>query len=322
MMTFERFILAFIGAAATTVVLLAAELPINRTTHAPKAVFLSPDAVQETTSLEKSRRKSLTSNTLFRMFARIKYDFNSVQAGQVPIPRLFVKYLPGDMRRIKATKDRKELFLLSVLPLILKVNDEIWAEREKLMELKKLVKNRIKLSAKDRLWLAVMEDRYKVVPGDLGALELSMDIIPPSLALAQAAEESGWGTSRFVVEGNALFGQWTDNKKNGLIPLGRVMNHNYRIEAFRSLLDGVRAYARNLNTHRAYRSFRADRSKLRRSGKILSGQKLSLHLAPYSERGENYIRSLQKIITSNSLEKFDRLKLGDRNLRVMERIIS
>ena len=96
-----------------------------------------------------------------------------------------------------------------MLPLILKVNDEIWAERKKLIELKKLVKNRIKLSAEDRLWLAVMEDRYKVVRGDLGALELGMDIIPPSLALAQAAEESGWGTSRFVVEGNALFGQWT-----------------------------------------------------------------------------------------------------------------
>ena len=130
MMTFDRFILAIIGVAAATVILLAVELPINRTTHAPKAVFLSPDAVPEITSLEKSRRKSLTSNTLFRMFARIKYDFNSVQAGQVPIPRLFVKKLPGDMRRIKATKDRKELFLLSVLPLILRVNDEIWAERK------------------------------------------------------------------------------------------------------------------------------------------------------------------------------------------------
>ena len=321
-MTFERFIIAFIGAAATTVILLAAELPINRTTHAPKAVFLSPDAVPEITSLEKSRRKSLTSNTLFKMFARIKYDFNTVQAGQVPIPRLFVKKLPGDMRRIKATKDRKELFLLSVLPLILKVNDEIWAERKKLIKLKKLIKNRIKLSTEDRLWLDVVEDRYKVVRGDFGALELGMDIIPPSLALAQAAEESGWGTSRFVVEGNALFGQWTNNSKSGLIPLGRGINRNYRVRAFRSLLDGVRAYARNLNTHRAYHSFRVGRSELRRSGKILSGQKLSLHLASYSERGESYVRSLQKIITSNSLEKFDHLKLGDRNLSVIERIIS
>ena len=321
-MTFERFIIAFIGAAATTVILLAAELPINRTTHAPKAVFLSPDAVPEITSLEKSRRKSLTSNTLFKMFARIKYEFNTVQAGQVPIPRLFVKKLPGDMRRIKATKDRKELFLLSVLPLILRVNDEIWAERKKLIELKKLVKNKIKLSAENRLWLAVMKDRYKVVRGGLGALELGMDIIPPSLALAQAAEESGWGTSRFVVEGNALFGQWTLDSKNGLIPLGRGINRNYRVQAFRSLLDGVRAYARNLNTHRAYRSFRVGRSELRRSGKILSGQKLSRHLASYSERGESYVRSLQKIITSNSLGKFDHLKLGDRNLRVIERIIS
>ena len=167
-----------------------------------------------------------------------------------------------------------------------------------------------------------MEDRYKVVRGDMGALELGMDIIPPSLALAQAAEESGWGTSRFVVEGNALFGQRTDNSESGLIPLGRGINLNYRVQSFRSLLEGVRAYARNLNTHRAYRSFRVGRSELRLSGKILSGQKLSLHLESYSERGESYVRSLKKIITSNSLEKFDHLKLGDRNLRVIERIIS
>ena len=322
MMTFERFIIASIGAATTTLLLLAVVLPVNRTTYVPKAVFLSPDAVPEITSLVKSRKKSLTSSALSKVFARINYDFDAVQAGHVSVPRLFVKSLPVDMRRIRAAKERKKLFLLSVLPLILRVNDEIWAERKKLIKLKKLVNNRVKLSAEDRLWLAVMENRYKVTRGDLGALELGMDIIPPSLALAQAAEESGWGTSRFVVEGNALFGQWTDSSKSGIIPLGRVINRNYRIKAFRTLLDGVRAYARNLNTHKAYRSFRAGRSELRRSGKILSGQKLSLHLASYSERGENYIRSLQKIITSNSLEKFDRLKLGDRNLRVMERIIS
>jgi Bax protein len=256
------------------------------------------------------------------VFARINYDFDAVQAGHVSVPRLFVKSLPVDMRRIRAAKERKKLFLLSVLPLILRVNDEIWAERKKLIKLKKLVNNRVKLSAEDRLWLAVMENRYKVTRGDLGALELGMDIIPPSLALAQAAEESGWGTSRFVVEGNALFGQWTDSSKGGLIPLGRVINSNYRIKAFRSLLDGVRAYARNLNTHKAYRSFRTGRSELRRLGLILSGQKLSFHLSPYSERGENYTRSLQKIIKSNSLEKLDGLKLGDRSLRVIQRIIS
>ena len=226
------------------------------------------------------------------------------------------------MRLMKVTKERKELFILSVLPLILQVNDEIWADRNKLIKLKKLVEDSIRLSAEDRLWLAVMGDRYKVVSGDFGALELGMDIIPPSLALAQAAEESGWGTSRFVVEGNALFGQWTDDAKSGLLPLGRMSNHTYGIKAFRSLLDGVRAYARNLNTHLAYRSFRVSRSELRRLGNVLSGPKLSLHLSSYSERGKNYIRSIQKLITSNNLEKFDHLKLGDRSLRAMQRLIS
>jgi Bax protein len=139
-MTFERFIIASIGAATTTLLLLAVVLPVNRTTYVPKAVFLSPNAVPEITSLEKTRKKSLTSSALSRVFARINYDFAAVQAGHVSVPRLFVKSLPVDMRRIRAAKERKKLFLLSVLPLILRVNDEIWAERKKTYQTKKVSK--------------------------------------------------------------------------------------------------------------------------------------------------------------------------------------
>lgn len=298
MYLFERMVLVFIGAMTIALFVVAVYFPQNSSTHSPKVANL------------------VTVSSLSETFNQIKYDFNSIRKGKVPVPRLFVKSLPIDMGQIKATDEKKRLFLLSVLPLVLRVNDEILIERKKLKKLSKLAKNTNRLLVKDRLWLAVMEDKYKVKHGDLAELKRRVDIIPPSLALAQAAEESGWGTSRFVAEGNALFGQWTNGGERGLIPLKRMINQNHKIKIFGSLSDGVRAYARNLNSHQAYKAFRMNRSKMRRSGKTLDGPKLSLFLLSYSQRGKKYIRSLQMIIKSNRLEKFDRAKLNDKLVRL------
>ena len=298
MYSFERMVLVFIGAMTIALFVVAVYFPQNSSTHSPKVANL------------------VTVSSLSETFNQIKYDFNSIRKGKVPVPRLFVKSLPIDMGQIKATDEKKRLFLLSVLPLVLRVNDEILIERKKLKKLSKLAKNTNRLLVKDRLWLAVMEDKYKVKHGDLAELKRRVDIIPPSLALAQAAEESGWGTSRFVAEGNALFGQWTNGGERGLIPLKRMINQNHKIKIFGSLSDGVRAYARNLNSHQAYKAFRMNRSKMRRSGKTLDGPKLSLFLLSYSQRGKKYIRSLQMIIKSNRLEKFDRAKLNDKLVRL------
>jgi Bax protein len=140
------------------------------------------------------------------------------------------------------------------------------------------------------------------------------DIIPPSLALAQAAEESGWGTSRFALEGNALFGQWTFAVKGALVPKNRDAGKAHRVRAFTSLLDAVRAYVRNLNTHKAYRHFRRERQALRQADRQLAGTVLARTLSSYSERGNKYVRTIQSIITGNQLQNLDKARLGGKTV--------
>ena len=118
-----------------------------------------------------------------------------------------------------------------------------------------------------------------------------------------------------MVEGNALFGQWTVEGDRGIVPARRDPDRSHKIKAFETLLDAVRAYARNLNTHRAYRQFRSERAGLRRLGTFLNGLALSSSLSKYSERGEDYVESLRSLIRGNRLEKLDRAKLSNKILR-------
>jgi uncharacterized FlgJ-related protein len=139
---------------------------------------------------------------------------------------------------------------------------------------------------------------------------MRVDIIPPSLALAQAAEESGWGTSRFADVGNALFGQWTWSE--GIAPLEqREGKGDYRIAKFDSPLDSVRAYMLNLNTHAAYRSLRERRREMRVRGDQLSGWELAETLTSYSERGAAYVETLHTIMRVNRLAATDSAYLTD-----------
>ena len=314
----DKATLSFMGASTLALMVMAVAVPIDRTAYTPHAEFLPPDAVPEVVSAEelqlnsvKNGRPLYTVGALLKAFSRINYDFHAVRNGKRPVPRLFVNSLPKDMRAIRVVERRKELFFKSVLPLVLQVNDEIRSDRARLVSLRTARANRIKTSAADRLWLAAMADRYKVDRDELTEMIRRVDIIPPSLGLAQAAEESGWGTSRFVIEGNALFGQWTVDNDQGLVPADRDANKTHKIKAFDSLLDGVRAYARNLNTHRAYRHFRSSRAQLRHGGSVLDGLSLSADLTSYSERGEKYVESIQNLIRANRLEKLDRAKLSD-----------
>jgi Bax protein len=137
-----------------------------------------------------------------------------------------------------------------------------------------------------------------------------MDIIPPSLALAQSAEESGWGTSRFARQGNALFGQWTWDRSQGIRPSAAAASATHAIRRFPTLLAAVRAYARNLNTHRAYASFRLERERLRQQSQPISGFRLATTLTRYSERGGAYVRSLHAIMRGNDLARFDQARLS------------
>ena len=164
----------------------------------------------------------------------------------------------------------------------------------------------------DRVYLKNMARRYGVGEPRIDLLLARVDILPVSIALAQSAIESGWGTSRFVLEGNAPFVQWTTASFKGLVPKGRTDGKTHKIRAFDDLYGSVRSYIHNLNTHRAYRRFRVMRETMRTSGKHLDSLTLISSLKSYSEKGDAYVKLLKNVIVVNQLEPLDRARLGER----------
>lgn len=319
---FERCALGSISALVVGLVAVAIYKPIDGRTTAPHPVFsdatvlVAPRPVQPV-SMAPAREGKLadsghTVETLSNRFAEMGYDLESVLAGRGEVPRVLLASIPSDLKDIREVKVRKAIFFQTMLPLVLQVNEEIAADRERLWKIRTDIAMGRALRAVDRLWMAVASDKYRVKRGDVDALMLRIDMVPPSLALAQAAEESGWGTSRFVREGNAIFGQWTYSKQvNGIKPLARDAGKTHRIRAFDSLLESVRAYAYNLNTHRAYREFRNERAELRRAGRPIDGLRLTPTLITYSQRGFDYVRTLRRIMLANALHKLDQARLQD-----------
>ncbi|MBC8339847.1 MAG: glucosaminidase domain-containing protein [Rhodospirillales bacterium] len=250
-----------------------------------------------------------TSVALSNTFKQLGYDLDRVGSGKADVPRLFLASLPGDIRKIPETHTRKALFFKTVLPLMLQANEEILRDRRRLWNIHFQTSLGQKPVAVDRLWLTVITERYGLKSASIETLLKRVDIIPPSLALAQAAEESGWGTSRFVREGNAIFGQWTFSETRGLVPANRDADKQHRVRAFSSLLDSVRAYAHNLNTHRAYRKLRRLRHSLRLKGAPVEGMLLVDDIKSYSQRGEKYVQTIRGLIVSNNLHRLDDARL-------------
>ena len=149
---------------------------------------------------------------------------------------------------------------------------------------------------------------YNVKKVNFNELLVRMDIIPTSIALAQAAKESGWGTSRFALEGNAIFGQWTWSGQ-GIAPLDRASNKNHKILKFPILRASVKAYKNNLNTHKSYAKFREKRTDLRKKNKKISGLELTATLNNYAQTGSEYTKILNKFIRQNRLTDFEPVSL-------------
>lgn len=269
--------------------------------------FFSVDAVERDNRLQRMQ----TTVALSKTFKQLDYDLDRIRSGEAAVPRLFLASLPGDIRNIRETRLRKSLFFQSLLPLVLQANEEILRDRRRLWKLHFQKSLGQKFKPEDRLWLMMMGERYGVKKDVISTLLKRVDVIPPSLAMAQAAEESGWGTSRFVREGNAVFGQWTFSDAGNLVPADRDKGKTHKIRAFPSLLESVRSYARNLNTHRAYRQFRKVRYGLRLKGAPLDGQMLVENLKSYSERGEKYVKTIRSLIKGNKLQRFDDARLRD-----------
>ena len=246
---------------------------------------------------------SLNAQTTLNLFEDLGYDLKGVRAGQKVKP-IYLTKLPKDLKTLGDTKTKRELFIKIILPLILNENKKIAQDREKLFK----IINKNFNTVGERVWLKRRFKEYKIEDQDLTKLKIRMDIIPVSLAIAQAANESGWGTSRFALEGNALFGQWTYSKK-GISPKDSDPNSSHKILQFQILKASVRAYKNNLNTHKAYTEFREARAQLRQDKKIINGLELTKYLKNYAQIGEKYVVILEDIINRNSLTDFDRANL-------------
>ena len=237
------------------------------------------------------------------VFKDNNYNLKDIRVTKLikPVP---IYLLPKDIKNIQSTKKRKELFIKIVLPLIVKENNKIRIDRKRLFTI--LSKN--SNTDIEKKWLEKKYKQYGVRQNDISTLKIRMDEIPVSLAIAQAAKETGWGTSRFALKGNALFGQWTWSGE-GLKPKDAEIGESHKVMKFHNLQLSVRAYLRNLNTHSSYKNLRKARTKLRNRNKPLDSLILSNHLDKYAETGTEYIEVLQKIIEQNNLKDFDEARL-------------
>jgi len=200
--------------------------------------------------------------------------------------------------------ERKKYFIANIFPILHKANQDILIKRNIFFEIEKKIQNN-NLNVLEAAILKKLFNEFKVKNNDLNELKKRIDIVPASLGIAQAAIESGWGTSRFAVEGNAYFGQKVIGKKaNGIKPTDSE-NPLIKVRSFKNLNDSVKAYLNNLNTHFAYKNFRKSRNELRYFGKTLEGIILVNQLNKYSELGDEYINNVQEIIRKNNLDKFD-----------------
>ena len=244
-----------------------------------------------------------SANTLEQIFKDNNYKLKNIRSSKIVKP-VKIDLLPREIKSIESTKKRKNLFIQIVLPLILEENQRIKLERKRLF----VILNKNNNSDSERKWLKNKFKQYGVVNRDLTTLKIRMDEIPVSLAIAQAAKETGWGTSRFALDGNALFGQWTYTGE-GIKPASADIDAKHKVMKFKVLQASVRAYQRNLNTHSSYRMFRKVRAIQRDNYGKLNSLELVNHLDKYAATGKEYTRILKQIIEQNKLTDFDDAKL-------------
>lgn len=216
-----------------------------------------------------------------------------------------------DFSQYEQVQDKKDAFFSFLRPVIQQANNEILVERRTFLDIKAryetVRQGRGKISARDRRRLAMFAKKYKVkksepIENQLQILNLRINKVPQSLVLTQAANESAWGTSRFALDANNLFGQWCFTKGCGIVPANRAAGAKHEVKYFDSIQAAVASYLRNINTHRAYRGLRRLRLELENKGESASGYQLAGELGSYSERGADYIQEVRHMIRSNNLE--------------------
>ena len=254
---------------------------------------------------------------IIKLFNEIGYTSERWQKGIREVPRIRITNIPKRWQTISPTipvKDKKNIFFRLIGSGILIANEKISQTHERLLT--EIDKKNISQNE----WIHVLAMRYKVIKkkdslldkNKINELLQRVDAVPPSLALAQGAIESGWGTSRFAIKGNSLFGQW-DFSGNGIKPKKqRTKLGNYGIAAYDNPQASIDAYMLNLNTHLAYKRLRDMRTKLHKQNKPQSGWELAKTLDKYSERGNEYIKELHNIMRYNKLNAADEAFLWDK----------
>tara|TARA_Y100000996_G_C22552513_1_gene654274 strand:- start:2529 stop:3362 length:834 start_codon:yes stop_codon:yes gene_type:complete len=246
----------------------------------------------------------------------IYYKKNNFQPEEITEKELnylpILEHLPTDFDKLKDVETKKKLFYLIALPIIYKSNSLILADRKMIINIEKKF-NRTDLNKNETNEVIRLSKKYKLDYSNINLklfkqLKQRINMIPISLALGQAIIESGWGQSRFALEGNALYGQWTTNEDRGLIPEDRDKDKKHAVLKFENLQKSVQAYMHNINTHGAYYSFRVVRriaERVQYTDPISAKVKF---LAAYAEIGDEYVDKLELIIESNKLRDFDRFK--------------
>ena len=250
------------------------------------AVYLLPSGSVENTA--ESGAKTVTE--VIALFKQYDFDPESSLATNEPrLPPVFLSELPADLGKLGDLDRRKSVFVAIVLPHILRENRRILSERLHLRRLHRAIAAERTLRFRDHRWLAKRAKTYRTRPMDTEELLRRIDIVPPLLAVAQAALEYGWGTSRFAQAGNALFGQHAPVGEGTIQATG---DGSVALRAFDNLQGSVSGYMRNLNRNRAYRAFRAMRERMRVNEDPLDATQLAAALGSYSEEGRLYIERL------------------------------
>ena len=246
----------------------------------------------------------LSATTIEQLFKDTNYSLKKVKKTKLVNIGINLDHLPSEMKNIENTKKRKNLFIQIILPLIIEENTKIKLDRKKLF----VILNKNNNTKGDIEWINEKFKQYGVLKNDFPTLKTRMDEVPVSLAIAQAAKETGWGTSRFAQKGNALFGQWTWSG-DGIKPAGAEIDSTHKVASFKVLKASVKAYLRNLNTHPSYKEFRKERAIQRDNDEELNSLELVKYLDKYAETGIEYTKTLSKIIKQNSLTEFDDVKI-------------
>jgi Bax protein len=235
---------------------------------------------------------------------------------EIPLePPVLPRNIP-DFAAIQDVAEKKATFFEFLSPYIETVNQQILAQRQRLIAFREKINNGSTLSRNEMNYLSSLRVEYELENEVLNTANLvnrllrRVDIIPSSLALAQAANESAWGTSRFAVEGNNFYGQWCYSEGCGIVPARRAAGASHEVRSFDSVFDSVKAYIMNLNTFPNYQKLRDIRQRVRQGGRSIDGISLSEGLDTYSTRGDEYIFELQSMIYSNNLLELDRNRNG------------